>query len=213
MVGMKKTIYGCSRCQKTFPRKWNAERHVISVHKGLSKIGSQFGNEVNPANSFRHLNNPTVSYTAASKAKKFKTSGFQKKLKESVNPMMDIEEREDDLLYGNLEKMIIPFEKLEKLFFEKMYRHEPPEKIDKILTNVIILASGSSNPAKVVQDYLTSFTRSHWTTKMISCVARSMGVDAVTAFAFLKSIALDEDKQIYVRKLSGYRNLGISMST
>ncbi len=102
--------------------------------------------------------------------------------------------------------MIVPFEKLEKLFYEKMYRNEPPEKIDKILTNVIILASGSSNPAKVVQDYLTSFTRSHWTTKIISCVARSMGVDTVTAFAFLKSVALDEDKPIYVRKLSGYRN-------
>jgi hypothetical protein len=130
----------------------------------------------------------------------------KKKTKESVNPM-DTEEREDDLLYGKLEKMIVPFEKLEKLLFDKMYRNEPPENINKILTNVIILAIGSNNPAKVVQDNLTSYTRLHWTTKMISYVARSMGVGGFTAFTCMKSMALDEDKRNHVRKLSGYRKL------
>ncbi len=78
MVNMKKPIYGCSRCQKTLLRKWNAERHGSSVHKGLSTIGAQLGSEAKTANSFRSHNNPTVRYSSVSKAKKSNISGSLK---------------------------------------------------------------------------------------------------------------------------------------
>ncbi len=90
---------------------------------------------------------------------------------------MGVEEREDGLLNGKLERTMVPYEKLEKLLFDKMYRCENPKSINIILTNVIILSLISNNPAIVVQDKLTFYNRLYWTNKMISCLANSMNVD------------------------------------
>jgi hypothetical protein len=74
---MKKPIYVCSKCPKTFPRRWNAERHGNSVHKGLSKIVAQLGNDIKTTNSFRDYGNPTSNYPIAPKDKKFDTYAYK----------------------------------------------------------------------------------------------------------------------------------------
>ncbi len=63
------------------------------------------------------------------------------------------------MINGKLEKIVIPFEKLEKLLFDKVHRHAKPENISKILSRVIIQAVGSDNPSKVVQDNFASSNR------------------------------------------------------
>ena len=93
--------------------------------------------------------------------------------------------------------MMIPFEKLEKLLYDKVYRQENHENINKILSMVIIQAVGSGNPSKVIQDYLTFYNGLYWKNKMIFCVAKSMNVNSFTASTFLKGLVLDGDKQNY----------------
>lgn len=69
MMDMQRQIYVCSKCQKTFPRKWNAERHGSSVHKGLSKIGAQLGNEAKTANPLGILTIPQLVTLLSQKPK------------------------------------------------------------------------------------------------------------------------------------------------
>lgn len=147
IVDLAGPIYICSRCPKTFTRKWNTKRHGNSVHKGLSDIGTQFGHEAKTDYSFRRLGIQQDRYSVASNHGRFNTYGYQKngysssfkqvsgghpiKFKGSVNPM-GVEEREDDLLNGRLEKIMVPFVKLERLLLDKVYRHENPVIINNI---------------------------------------------------------------------------------
>ncbi len=53
-------------------------------------------------------------------------------LKKWNRPVMPMDEGEkEDLIYNTLEKMAIPFEKLEKLFFEKPYLLKSCEDVEK----------------------------------------------------------------------------------
>jgi hypothetical protein len=63
---MNKTAYGCSNCSKGFRRKYNAQRHVGTVHKGLSGVDIIYkpGNRVNALKNQPGFN---PSFAAASK--------------------------------------------------------------------------------------------------------------------------------------------------
>lgn len=175
------------------------------MHKGLSEIGTQFETEAKNANSFRRLGNQQDRYSVALNHGRFNAYGYQKngysssfeqvsgghptRYKDSVNPL-GVEERADDLLNGRLEKMMVPFEKLEKLLLDKVHRHENRVIINKILSKVIVQAVGSSNPSKITQGYLDYYNRLYWTNKMKSCVANSMNADTITTSIFLKGLIL-----------------------
>ena len=143
---MNKKSYVCSNCSKAFRRRWNAQRHNNDIHKGFSDINIKYksGSRVDALK-----NKPDryhSSFATASKFKKFKyvsqdnanessfksfnNSGFP--IKKSNKPVVTMGEGEkDDFVDITTEKMGIHVEKLEKLFFEKLYPHEPHEKTKK----------------------------------------------------------------------------------
>ncbi len=131
---MNKPTYGCSKCSRAFRRRWNAQRHIDTIHKGLSHIDIKYksGNRVNALKN-RPGFIPSLAavskfmdlkYSHQKNANDFSFRSFNKggsqlrKMNRSVMPMD--EGQKVDLLYETLEKMAIPFEKLEKLFFEKL---------------------------------------------------------------------------------------------
>ena len=108
---------------------------------------------------------------------------------------MDEGEKED-FLYKTLEKMAIPFEKLEKLFFEKSYFLEPCEDIEKKLSAIFITALESPDPVKVIQDNLDYYNRQYYGNKMIAYVAKSCKIRIFAATEYLKSKLADTYSKI-----------------
>ena len=201
---MKNLKYICSKCSRTFSRRWNAQRHNDAIHKGLSNIAIKYksGNSVKAVKNRYGL---YPSFSAASKSKEFKhlnqndandssfkpfnNSGFHlKKPNKSVMSMGEGEK--DDFLNNTLEKMAIPLEKLEKLFFGRLWLTTPNKNIQNILSCIVIAALAMPDPIKFIQDCLTYYNRQYYITKIIWYVAKSHGVDTFSATEILKNVLL-----------------------
>ncbi len=104
---------------------------------------------------------------------------------------MDEGEKED-LVDITSEKMAIHVEKLEKLFFEKLYSHEPCEKTKKMLCNVVAAALAMPEPIRYIQDKFTYYNRQYYSAKMIAYVAESYVIDTFGATVFLKNVLMEK---------------------
>jgi hypothetical protein len=96
----------------------------------------------------------------------------------------------EDFVDATSEKMGIHVEKLEKLFFEKLYPHEPREKTKKLLCNIVTAALAMHDPIRYIQDKFAYYHRQYYSTKMINYVATSYGIDTFNATEYLKNVLL-----------------------
>jgi hypothetical protein len=113
-----------------------------------------------------------------------------RKMKRSVMPMD--EGQKDDFLHETLEKMAIPFEKLEKLFSEKLYPHEPAENTIKRLCSIVTAALAMPDPIRYTQDMFTYYNRQYYSAKMILYVAASYRIDTFGANMHLKNVLMEK---------------------
>jgi hypothetical protein len=135
---------------------------------------------------FRHLNHNTAN---DSSFRPFNNGGSH--LKKSNKSVMSMDEGEkDDFLNNTLEKMAIPLEKLEKLFFGGLWLITPHKDIQNMLSCIVIAALAMPDPIKFMQDCLTYFNRQYYITKMMWYVAKSYGVDTFSATEILKNVLL-----------------------
>jgi hypothetical protein len=100
---MNKAAYGCSNCSKGFRRRYNAQRHVDTVHRGLSGVDiiCKTGNRVNapknptgfnpyfaPGSKFKVLEYLNQKHANDFSFRSFNKGGSPlKKLNRSVMPM------------------------------------------------------------------------------------------------------------------------------
>ena len=207
---MNKTTYDCSTCSKGFRRRYNAQRHIDTVHRGLSGVDiiHKTGNRVNALKNQPGFN---PSFAAASKSRELKHLNQKnandisfgsfnndgsplKKSNKTVIPMNEGEK--DDFVYETLEKMTIPFEKLVKLFFEKPDLLKPCEDIETKLSFIFISALDSLDPVKVIQDNLDHYNRQYHANKMIEYVAKSNKISTFAATEYLKFKLADKYRKI-----------------
>jgi hypothetical protein len=66
----------------------------------------------------------------------------------------------------------------------------PHKSIQKILSKIIITALGKPDPILYMQNKLALYTRLFCRNKLISCVAKSEGMDSLSAIEYLKNILL-----------------------
>jgi len=202
---MNKLKYKCSICSKKFSRKWNAQRHNNIMHKDVAsikyfsnaKLGSNsqskiysYGlniSKIKTSNS--KLNNNIIkssTYYSPYPIKSF-NNFYQNNANKSSIISINEGEREN-LLYNKLEKMIIPFEKLEKLLTLTPSLIQDSGNIDSVLSNIIINALGKHDPAKFVQNYLSLYSGLYCRNKMILCVSRYLKMPVIPTVEYLKSL-------------------------
>jgi hypothetical protein len=206
---MNKPSYGCSKCSRAFRRMWNAQRHNDTVHRGLSNIILINHGQQNKVIALKNQPGYHSSFVPSTKSQKFKyarlytanDSTFKpfndgsplKKSNKAVRPM-DYEEKED-FFYNTLEKMATPVENLEKLFFEKIYPHEPRENTQYMISLIIIASLADHDPIKYIQDKLAYHNRQYYASKVITYVAKYCRYDIFTAYCIFEKHAIG---QIYV---------------
>ncbi len=66
---MNKPSYVCSKCSRAFRRRWNAERHNDTIHKGLSSINIKY--KSGRVNSLKNRSGFNPSYVTTSISKEF----------------------------------------------------------------------------------------------------------------------------------------------
>jgi hypothetical protein len=113
-------------------------------------------------------------------------------LKKWNRPVMPMDEgQKEDLLYKTMEKMAIPFEKLEKLLFEKSPFLPPCDDFGKKLFAIFITALESPDPVKVIQDNLDYYNIQYHGNKMIEYVAKNGKINTFAATVYLKNKLAD----------------------
>lgn len=200
---MTKLKYVCSVCSKSFSRKWNAQRHNDTVHKDTALIRH--------SSNVRSFNNKSKIYSHSLVKSKFKTVGSKFNSNPADSPaslsscqfksfnnyyqndsnkfIMSVDEEEkENILYAKLETMIIPFEKLEKLLVMAPYLVQSNGNIDSILSNIIIMALGRHDPVKIIQNYLSLYSRLYYRNKMILYVSHFLKIPVISTIEFMKSL-------------------------
>jgi|tagenome__1003787_1003787.scaffolds.fasta_scaffold20988661_1 hypothetical protein len=202
---MNKLKYKCSICSKKFSRKWNAQRHNNTMHKdvasikysSIGKLSSNNQSKIYPyglniskfKTSKSKLNNNKIkssTYSSPYPIKSFNNFYQNNSNKYSIKSIN--EDEKENLLYNKLEKMIIPFEKLEKLFVMEPSLIQGSGNIDTVLSNIIITALGQHDPAKFVHNHLSFYSGLYYRNKMILCVSRSLRIDILSTVEYLKSL-------------------------
>ncbi len=102
--------------------------------------------------------------------------------------LLEKEDEAENRLYNHLDKMIGPFEKLEKLLTDAPYLAYPYNTIDALLTNIIISALGKPDPRKFIEKQLASYTRTYYRGKMINHVAKTFCMNPQGAIEYLKML-------------------------
>jgi hypothetical protein len=118
----------------------------------------------------------------------FKSGSSWKKPSKPVVAMDECEK--EDFFDATSEKMAIHVEKLEKLFYEKLYLHEPREKTKKMLCSIVPAALAMPDPIMYIQDQFAYYSRQYYSAKMINYVATSCGIDTFKATEYLKNVLL-----------------------
>ena len=104
---------------------------------------------------------------------------------------MSMDKGEKDDFFNNiLEKLAIPLQKLERLFFGGLWLNTLHENIQNMLSSIVIAELAMPDPIKFMQDCLTYYNRQYYITKMIAYVAKSCGVDTFYAAEILKNALL-----------------------
>ncbi len=174
---MNENFYRCESCTKKFSRKWNANRHIDNVHGGkgiafnvytgsisrdeLNYAGNAFDSTLLPS-GLEHINNLQTTNSST---------------------LSEYLEEEDKRILAVVDKMVPPFEELEKLLI-----NEPENERMNILNNVIVFSLNSPNPVKYMQDSVNFYRSAIGMNKMVEHVAKRNNVSLNQARTYFRTM-------------------------
>jgi hypothetical protein len=167
---VKGYLYGCSVCNKSFSRKWNAERHSERMHDDLATIN----NRKNKTVSSLQPKSKNDSFFK-NRFKHFQSSPSTVKgdvFDEFFSKNIELESASDDLktirVFARLEK---PFEELEKLLshFEENFKAD-------VLTHILTSSLNSLRPVKSMEEAVKMYQSEKVMQKMAYYFSKSRKV-------------------------------------
>lgn len=203
---MNKALYVCSKCKKSFRRRWNAQRHNDTVHKGLAHIYTRDKSGISREDASKNKPNHHHPSSAGvlnswkygqmhkhgSKHSPFATFSSGSPRKKQNETVRTLDEGEiQDFVDMMSERMAICFEKLEKLFFGRLYPYAPYEKTRKALCEIHSAALVMPDPIRYMQEKFTYYNRQYCSANMTRYVVESCGIDTNSAAERLKNVIID----------------------
>ena len=179
-----KTRYGCSKCNQSFSRKWNAERHNELKHDDLSIISNK---KIKPtSNSKLKTKDPIYK----NKFKQFRS--FQSPIKNDIFDKLYSEyynsepnELKTMKIFGQL---IQPFEELEKFF-----DHHDERLKAKILSQIFTSCLNSYRPVKSMKDTVEIYRSIQGIDKISYYFSKSKRITPYKAKNLVKALVQKSD--------------------
>jgi len=196
---MPKKTYGCTDCNKTFSRKYNAERHNETIHNQMAKIynketGWKLNNKKTNINS--QVQQDSLLLTPSNTTTTTSDIENENNINAISNPMSE-PVKDFDLLDSltsvyNIKEIKGTFKILSKMlpFMDEMdsllLTFNPKNRIN-ILSNIIITSLTSPNPVRALKDYINFYRIIIGIEKASTIVSASQGIPKDAAKIFLKS--------------------------
>ena len=198
---MPKKIYGCTDCDKTFSRKYNAERHNETIHNQMAKIynketGWKLNNNKKTKNMSQLQQDSLLLIPSNTTTTTSDVDNENNNSNAISNPMsgpfkdFDILDSLTSIYNKNkvegtfkiLGKMLPLMDEMDSL----LLTFNPKNRIN-ILANVIISSLTSPNPVKALKDHINFFRIIIGIEKASTIVATSQGIPKDAAKMILKS--------------------------
>jgi hypothetical protein len=193
---MSRAIYACTKCNKTFGRRYNADRHSLRKHDGMAII---FNKETDEISNKRKIDDCTSSSSLITTTATTKTD-VNNNTRTIPDPhynnhegFFDIPDSKINNNTRDKEKIFRIFEKISPLIDEfdtllTKYESDPERK--KILSNVISLSLATSTPVRSLKDTINYYRVTKEMEKVTSYVAESQNITQNQAKEMLKTIIL-----------------------
>ena len=193
---MSRAIYACTKCNKTFGRRYNADRHSLRKHDGMAII---FNKETDEISNKRKIDDYSSSSSLITTTTTTKTDA-NNDTKTIPNPydnnhedFFGIPESKINNNTLDKEKIFRIFEKISPLIDEfdtLLTKYEPDPERKKILSNVIGLSLATSTPVRSLKDTINYYRVTKEMEKVTSYVAESQNITQNQAKERLKTIIL-----------------------
>jgi len=176
---MKTAKWICTKCQRTFTRRWNANRHCDNIHFGhcyITLFREYLGNTRHNSllrlpDEYSSADAGQITYQQDSFFKAKKNLILEPQLDTSMDPMEDYLDN-DILLYDKLDELTSHYKQLENLF-----SHVPEYQRRLILGDILTRALYSQNPVTFIHTELEWFQNAKSRIKMLDDISLSCGIN------------------------------------
>lgn len=185
---MKTPKWICEKCQQTFSRRWNADRHYNNKHDGMIYSVILFREYLASKGNSKLLRLPDKYSENAKQIPYAKNLFFQAKtnpllepqFKSSMDPIEDYLDKEI-LLDDKLHEVAPQYQQLENLL-----SHIPEPNRRSILGSILTRALNSESPVAFIHNQLERFRWAKTRNRMLDDISASLGFNKNITKEFLK---------------------------
>jgi len=185
---MKTPKWICEKCQQTFTRRWNADRHYNNKHDGTLYSVILFREYLASKGNNKFLRLPDKYSENANQIPDPKNLSFQGK----TNPLLEPQfESSIDPIEDYLDKEILLANKLDKVApqyqqLENLLSHIPEPNRRSILGSILTRALNSESSVAFIHNQLEGFRRAKTRNRMLDDISASLSLNKNMTKQFLK---------------------------
>ena len=200
---VRKNIYACTSCKKTFSRKFNAERHNKVVHEEMAMVYNKENDwksniKKSPLKSSntidRIIKSPSLSHSSLKPDKNIDNlipkQTYNNNLKDLYKDdqyLDNSENKDDELVFKIIGKMAPYIDTLDSLLLS---RYSDNNDRIKILSSILTTSLTTSNPIKFIKEQINFLHSLIAMKKSISLISHYYNIEPKQARETLKGLVL-----------------------
>src|SRR6476646_10322458 len=200
---VRKNIYACTSCKKTFSRKFNAERHNKVVHEEMAMVYNKENDwksniKKSPLKSSntidRIIKSPSLSHSSLKPDKNIDNLITKKTYNNNLKDLYkddqyldNSESKDDQLVFKIIGKMAPYIDTLDSLLLS---RYSDNNDRIKILSSILTTSLTTSNPIKFIKEQINFLHSLIAMKKSISLISHYYNIEPKQARETLKGLVL-----------------------
>jgi len=189
---VRKNIYACTSCKKTFSRKFNAERHNKIVHEEMAMVYNKENDWKSNIKKSPLKSSNTIDHTIKSTSLSHSSLKPDKNIdnlipKQTYNNNLKDLYKDDQLVFKIIGKMAPYIDTLDSLLLS---RYSDNNDRIKILSSILTTSLTTSNPIKFIKEQINFLHSLIAMKKSISLISHYYNIEPKQARETLKGLVL-----------------------
>ena len=189
---VRKNIYACTSCKKTFSRKFNAERHNKVVHEEMAMVYNKENDWKSNIKKSPLKSSNTIDHTIKSTSLSHSSLKPDKNIdnlipKQTYNNNLKDLYKDDQLVFKIIGKMAPYIDTLDSLLLS---RYSDNNDRIKILSSILTTSLTTSNPIKFIKEQINFLHSLIAMKKSISLISHYYNIEPKQARETLKGLVL-----------------------